>query len=450
MYDDDIYFLFDNSCEASCEGYDGPYSNPESYYFDNDGDGFGSADSAIISCYQPGGYVTDSTDCDDMDTNSNPDAIEICDGIDNNCDGQIDEGFPPMSVYYLDLDGDGYGAGEPINSCFPIIGYTPFNGDCDDLNLNVHPGQTDICDGIDNDCDGDIDEDDTPEYYYKDQDGDGYGNLDSLVISCSPIFGYVLNGDDCNDSNNEVYPFAFDKCDSLDNDCDGFIDEDEMPRKWYLDRDGDGYGDTSITVFACSPPTGFVPDSLDCNDDDPEVNPAAVEICDGIDNNCNGLIDGDDPTIDRDGLYIYFIDNDNDGFGNPEDTIYSCFEMDGHSTNNLDCDDNNPFINPEADEIEGNGIDENCDGVDVITSLMEIDNRVISIYPNPSQGYLLIETNQYIDLSFEIFSSDGKSMLNQTLNNRIDLTELSNGIYYLKIEAIQSHNYVVKKIILNK
>jgi len=110
-----------------------------------------------MACACPVGYVLDDTDCDDEDMAVNSSAIEICDGIDNNCDGYIDEDV--QTTCYLDADADGFGNPDSIMmACTCSEGYVEDNTDCDDDSAVSYPGAPDICDGMDNNCDGEIDE----------------------------------------------------------------------------------------------------------------------------------------------------------------------------------------------------------------------------------------------------------------------------------------------------
>ena len=224
-------------------------TDPETEEVDADGDG-----------------AVSSLDCDDNDASAYPGATEVCDDIDNNCDGVVDEGY--------DIDGDGW---------------TTCAGDCDDNDKSIRPEISETCDGIDNNCDGNIDEG-LGEPYYTDFDGDGYGDPTTKNITCQPADDEVNNSDDCDDTNSGINPDAADICDGIDNNCDGSLDEDAPVLDGYLDLDSDGFGGEKTT--GCDGTPGFTLVDGDCDDKDATSNPDAEEVCDdAADNNCDGATD---------------------------------------------------------------------------------------------------------------------------------------------------------------
>jgi hypothetical protein len=267
------------------------------YYVDADGDGYGSTTTAsLCSTTPPAGYATSNTDCNDNNASIKPGAAEVCDGIDNNCNGQIDEGV--KTTFYKDADNDGYSDGTTQEACAKPEGYkavselTATTVDCNDAVETINPGAAEVCDGIDNNCNGVIDEGFPDITYYRDADGDGYGNpsLTTTTKYAAPA-GYVANSGDCNDAAGGVNPGATEVCDGVDNDCDGFIDEG-VRLTFYRDADGDGFGNPLLIILACAAPVGYVTSNTDCMDNDPTISPAAVELCGNrIDDNCNGVVD---------------------------------------------------------------------------------------------------------------------------------------------------------------
>ncbi len=238
------------------------------------------------------GYST-AEDCDDSDGTIHPGAREYCNGIDEDCDGQVDEGV--KGSFYLDNDSDGFGDPDQLlESCQQPDYYVEDDSDCDDANADRHPGAEEYCNGADDDCDGQVDEDDAVDSrtWYRDADSDGYGDASATATACQRPSGYVEDDTDCNDGSDGVYPGADEHCDGVDEDCDGDVDEDAVDMvTWYRDADLDGYGDASVSTTACEAPLYFVNDDTDCDDTEDDANPGADEVCDGIDNDCDGDID---------------------------------------------------------------------------------------------------------------------------------------------------------------
>ena len=136
--------------------------------------------------------------------------------------------------------------------------------------------------------------------WYIDSDGDGFGNASTSTQACSQPAGYVSSSTDCNDDNNAVNPAATEICgNGIDDNCNGIIDENCTEYTWYQDLDADGYGNLTVstTTFVNSAPAGYVSNSTDCNDGNNAVNPTATEVCNGIDDNCDGSIDNGLPAL---------------------------------------------------------------------------------------------------------------------------------------------------------
>jgi hypothetical protein len=133
--------------------------------------------------------------------------------------------------------------------------------------------------------------------WYRDADGDGWGDEASLHYSCEQPSGSIGQAGDCDDTNGAIHPDATEVCDGLDNDCDGLVDGDDdsldvsTGALWYADEDQDGWGDDDATEEACEQPEGAVDVGGDCDDEDAAVNPDAVELIDGDDEDCDGTVD---------------------------------------------------------------------------------------------------------------------------------------------------------------
>ena len=249
------------------------------------------------------------------------------------------------------------------------------------------------------------------KYFFIDADNDGFFDFE-----------------DCDDADASINPSIPETCDGIDNDCSGIADDGIPTNRYYLDFDEDGFGDASIFVDTCVSiaPIGYVANDFDCSDNFSAINPDASEICDGIDNNCNFLID-EDLVLNR-----YYLDADGDGFGYPLVFIDTCISVapSGYTIDDTDCSDDDPDINPGAIDIADNGIDENCDGVDFYEEK--------KIFPNPTNGITNIHLNTSAASNIEIMAFDGKLVFEQEAffeNNSltIDLSAIPNGIYLMRI-----------------
>ena len=355
---------FDNDCDGSTDEDDA--ADVSTWYADADGDGYGIPGVSTDRCYAPTGYVSEPTDCNDADSAISPLATEVCDEIDNDCDGFTDEGVE--TTWYADSDGDGHGdLSSSIDACTPMIGYVMDATDCNDTDGTISPLATELCDGLDNDCDGSTDEDDAADVstWYADEDGDGSGDAASWFESCEPPSGYIADDGDCNDSDAAIHPSAAEVCDEIDNDCDGDIDSDDSSISdavaWYVDADGDGYGNADYAVETCERPPGYTADSSDCDDGSAASHPGAYEICDGMDNDCDGSSDEDD-AIDAS---VWYADADGDGYGDATVTDESCEAPGGFVADATDCADDDAGAHPDSDEVPYDGVDQDCDGVDL-------------------------------------------------------------------------------------
>lgn len=486
-------------------------ASPQIWFADLDGDGFGSMWDFVFSCTAPTGYVSNGDDCDDMailfedadgdgfgnpliqsgcgvpdntdcdddlltyedldgDSFGNPNVFAAC-GVLNatDCDdSDAGVGAGTMSVYFADMDGDGYG--DPWNtmlSCAPVAGYVSNNDDCDDFAI-----------------------------LYQDLDGDGFGNP-AVQSACGSYYNTDCNDAQWtyadNDGDGFGDPNIPEPCGIADNtDCD---DTDSgigggITMAYYSDNDGDGFGDPWNYIFACSPPAGYVTDSSDCddwaimypdNDGDGFGVPGAPVACGSYeDSDCDDNLltyadnDGDnfgdpnnlvpcgisdntdcddfDASVGGGVVNAYYQDWDGDTYGAQDWPVYSCTPIVGMVTDNSDCDDFDSGVNPGVSEIAGNGIDDNCDGItDPVSGIQDDKTLVFSIYPNPADDFVYVsyKANELISVKVINLSGQAVSYIQTAKGNNeivIDLQGLPAGIYFVQLyggDQIQTAKLIV-------
>jgi hypothetical protein len=283
----------DDDCDGLADDADPGITGQTSYYADNDQDNYG-AGVVMISCTQPANSVANNLDCLDDDPSVFPGSIEVCNSLDDDCDSSYDEGV--TNTYYADVDGDGYGTGSAIQACTQPANTSTNDDDCDDGDNAVNPGATEVCNGdIDDDCDGlsdDADDSVTGQItYYVDADEDNYGTGTGATYCADPGMGFALVNGDCDDEEMDVNPGGIEICNTIDDNCNGTVDEG-VSTTYYADFDGDNYGDEPGATYCSDPGAGFILIGGDCNDNISTINPGATEICNGLDDDCNNMIDG--------------------------------------------------------------------------------------------------------------------------------------------------------------
>jgi hypothetical protein len=297
----------DDNCNGFIDEEGGTFC--QDFYYDEDDDKFGTPQSKCLCKATLNWRAPVGTDCNDKDASINPGAQEICNnGRDDNCNGsENDLNALNCTRYYFDSDVDNYGTGDFECRCYPAGGqYTArFTNDCKDDDPNINPGKTEVCNnGIDDNCiNGQNDENGTNcHWYYYDGDADTYGTASSkcFCFENATLFFTATKPGDCNDENSKVNPAMREVCnsDNIDYNCDGFLNTDGADGclNYYYDGDRDGYGrDGDFRCQCASRGDYLAPESGDCQDANPNINPGVAEVCDGIDNNCDGRRD-ENPT----------------------------------------------------------------------------------------------------------------------------------------------------------
>ncbi len=355
-----------NGADDNCNGQtdEEGAANCTVYYRDDDGDRYGRDDDFKCLCAPKGVYTaTVGHDCDDTKASVNPGATEVCNGIDDNCDGITDPaGSANCTKYYVDADSDTWGV-TGTDTCLcaaPASNAATRDGDCNDNDAAIHPGASEVCNGIDDNCNGSTDE----------------GNPGGGVACQTGLLGVCAAGTTACQVGGTIgcvqnVQATAETCNGVDDNCDGNTDEDGAQgcTTLYLDTDGDTWGAIGSARCLCSGqvPAGYTATrGQDCDDLHANVNPAMPELCStvGVDDNCNGLTDEEGAT----GCHTFFRDQDLDGWGSQTETKCLCAAAGEYTaTKSGDCCDTDDRANPVAttyyDAANNCGnYDYNCNG----------------------------------------------------------------------------------------
>jgi hypothetical protein len=523
----------DDDCDGLADDADPGVSGQNSYYYDNDGDSFGGGE-AILSCIQPAATVINNTDCNDASFVINPDALEICNFLDDDCDMSIDEGYP-VSIYYQDADGDGKGnAAVSIAACSQPPGYVANSNDCDDNSTTACPKPSAMMSSDITDISATVSWTNLPcasryrlEYrrktppisawtvvyvtspsyeitglagpnilyqwrvatvcsptgtaaesgyaplqsfytryrVYTDADLDGYGSSSEPAVFVTPFPqpGYALNNIDCDDAAATTYPGATELCNGVDDDCDLTADEGV---NWYQDSDSDGLGNAAVSQNSCLPPAGYVSNSLDCNDNSSAALCAsATDVTASVVGTTSATITWTVTPCASGYTLMYRTLNPTGAFSTQFNTTGNTVTFTGllpNKTYQYRIRSKCPAPNPAGVSVWAYytfttlplpmGLEANENQQDFIADPASIE---FDIYPNPGNGYFNIRLLNDVEEQVNITVSDGFgkqvyttewSVFEGITTDQLDLSFLAGGVY--QVEVQQGEMRLTKKVVI--
>jgi len=264
-----------------------------------------------------------------------------------------------------------------------------------------------------------------PVSYYRDSDGDTYGDPNESYSGCAQAEGWVTDNTDCDDTDGEINPSAPEPCDDIDNNCNSIID-DGSSFTFYDDADNDGFGNSTVSLQACNAPVGYVIDNSDCNDNDPNINPNSTELCDNIDNNCNNIVDENCPTAPCDGIDL---------------NINPITQNTYHAKQTIDSDANvvsNQNIKYHAGQnIELNSGFEVSLGAEFLASIKDCDLTTTLFFSNPDEFFRVEDNQQSINTYiYKVYKGD--KLINEYMDvNNIDKYLKDNTIEGITIKVLK-------------
>ncbi len=332
-----------NGIDDDCDGMTDEGLTFNTYYTDGDGDGYGAGAGTSL-CADPGtGFAGNDQDCDDSNMAINPLASESCNLIDDDCDMNIDEGFP-VNTYYQDADNDGRGNPDvDTTACTAPAGYVATPNDCNDASATNCPKTNSMTTTNITDNSALLSWTDLPcAVLYRVEYRRRSNPVEiSWTVLYTPDPFLVLSGlsPDSTKYQWRVATICTPDLTAAESGYAAPVQYFATQFRAYPDADGDGFGDASaaFSLFTTFPLTGYAHNNTDCDDNNDSTYPEAPEICNGVDDDC-------DENTDEGVLLTFYLDSDGDGLGDQASSTLTCTAPEGYVGNSSDCDDSNETV----------------------------------------------------------------------------------------------------------